>query len=295
VSNNLIFVSIASYRDKELGITVFDILNKANNPKNVVLSILSQDKEENHPNLELIFSYFKVEEYFYKKIHFSESTGVGFARAETQKYLSDKYKYYLQVDSHSQFVEDWDVKLVEDYEKLSFVWGDFIMSSYPGTYTYSEHGVIQVGELQNPTSLSIILSENKNLIYEPKYKEYTGGEDGDCHGYFCGGFAFGYSKYFLDTPYDPKIYFNGEEQTLSIRFYCKGIKIVAPPKNYVYHHYTGLKRIRNWEDNPGWEENDRAGKERLKDFFNNSISGTFGIPDTELYKEWVICYVKQTS
>jgi hypothetical protein len=116
MSEDLIFVSIASYRDKELGITVFDILNKANNPKNVVLSILSQDKEENHPNLDLIFSYFKVEEYFYKKIHFTESTGVGFARAETQKYLSDRYRYYLQVDSHSQFVEDWDIKLVEDYE-----------------------------------------------------------------------------------------------------------------------------------------------------------------------------------
>ena len=293
-NNDLIYVSIASYRDKELGLTVFDILSKCSNPKRLVISILSQDEDDKHPKLESIFDFFNVDEYFYERVHFTKSTGVGYARSKTQSHLSEKYRYYLQVDSHSQFIQDWDLKLVEDYERLLPIWGDHILTSYPGTYLYTDHGNIKVADSDVPTSLSIIISENKDLKYEPKYKDYVGGDVGDCHGYFCAGLAFGYSKHFLKVPYDSKIYFNGEEQTLSIRFFCNGIKLVAPPRNYVYHHYTGAKRLRHWEDNPGWEKWDEAGKLRLHDFYNNAISDTFGIPDTALYKEWAICYVKQT-
>ena len=78
-----IYVSIASYKDKELADTVFSILRRAKNPERVFVSIFSQD--ETHPQLENIFSLFGVQNFSYEKVHFSEAKGVGYARKKHKK------------------------------------------------------------------------------------------------------------------------------------------------------------------------------------------------------------------
>ena len=148
-----IFVSIASYRDQELLDTVFSILKQAKNPERLFLSIFSQD--DNHPNLEHLFELFNVKHYVYKKIHYSDARGVGYARAETQKPLNNSYKYYLQVDSHTQFIEHWDEKIVDHYEKAIGYWGDLIFTAYPGTYEYTETGNLKFATVLVPTCLRI--------------------------------------------------------------------------------------------------------------------------------------------
>ena len=285
-----IFVSIASYRDQELLDTVFSILKHAKNPKRLFLSIFSQD--ENHPNLEHLFSLFNIKEYSYKKIHYSDARGVGYARAETQKPLNSTYKYYLQVDSHTQFIQDWDDKIVDHYEKAIGYWGNLIFTAYPGTYEYTETGNLKFATSLVPTCLRIQPAEpNSPIRFEPKYKEYVGGDIGEFHGYFCAGLAFGYAQYFIDVPYDDQIYFNGEEQTLAIRFYCKDIKLLAPPYNYCFHHYTGLKRLRHWQNNETWKKYDDIGIQRLNDFFDYKLDATYGISNKEKYHMWQSCFV----
>lgn len=286
-----IFVSIASYRDQELIDTVYSILRQAENPSNIFLSILSQDEDDKHPQLEHIFKIFGVTDYQYNMVHFSESRGACYARAEVQKYLTLDFKYYLQIDSHSQFVDKWDIKLISDYERCREIWGDYIFSSYPGTYEYNHSGNIKTSDSDIPTSIRIQPISDSPIMYEPKYKDYLGKEFGEYHGYFCAGMVFGYSKFFIDVPYDPNLYFNGEEQTLAIRFYCNDIKLIAPPANYLYHHYTGLKRLRHWENNPGWENDDKRGIERLNDFYLGKDLGIYGIKDMQKYHKWIECFV----
>lgn len=286
-----IFISLASYRDEELLDTVFSILKQAKYPERIFLSIFSQD--ENHPTLENIFALFNIKEYSYKKIHYKEARGVGYARAQTQKELNNSYTYYLQVDSHTQFIKDWDEKIINDYKQATIYWGALIFTAYPGSYDITETGNIKVSDSLIPTCLRIQpTSEESPIRFEPKYKDYVGGEIGEYHGYFCAGLAFGYAQYFIDTPYDDQIYFNGEEQTLSIRFYCRDIKLVAPPYNYCYHHYTGKKRIRHWENNDeSWKQYDEIGKKRLDDFFNYRLDSTYGISDKERYRMWQSCFI----
>jgi hypothetical protein len=286
-----IFVSIASYRDQELIDTIFSILRQAKNPERIFISIFSQD--EIHPNLENIFYLFNVKDFSYQKINYQQARGVGYARAQTQKLLNLSYTYYLQVDSHTQFIEHWDEKIINDYEKATEFWGNLIFTAYPGSYDITETGNIKVSDSLVPTCLRIQpASAGSVMIFEPKYKTYVGGEIGEYHGYFCAGLAFGYSKYFIEVPYDENVYFNGEEQTLSIRFYCKDIKLVAPPYNYCYHHYTGKRRLRHWEiGDESWKKYDEAGIQRLKDFFDYKLDATYGISNKEKYHMWQSCFV----
>lgn len=292
---NSIYLAIASYMDTELIDTVFSALSKAKNPNNIFISICSQDDDDKHPNLEGIFSTFNVLGYDYIKMHHNDSTGVGLARSKTQISLSDKYEYYIQVDSHTQFAENWDSILIDEYKSHEEFWGGkIILTAYPIGYEYTEYGNITMPNSLGSSVVRIKYCKNQDLVYEPKYRDWDGDETyGDYHGYFCAGFAFGRSEYFIEVPYDPEIYFNGEEQTMSIRFYCKDIKLIAPKKIYIFHHYKGDRRNRNWEKTEKWQEYDRLGKERLAQFFMVNDLGVYGITDLTKYAEWIGKFVTQ--
>lgn len=278
--------------DLELTDTVYSALSKAEDPTRIFVSIFSQDTDEDHPKLENLFDLFNVYGFSYQKINYKDAKGVGFARYMTQKPLTNEFEFYLQVDSHTQFRENWDTILIKDYVEAEKFWGGgIVFTAYPGTYDYTDTGNVRISEIATPTKLRVQLSDNKTIVYEPKYTQYTGGHFGEYHGYFCAGFVFGRSDYFIKVPYDKYLYFNGEEQTLSIRFYCHGIKLIAPSKHYVYHHYSGTKRSRHWEKTPNWEENEKVSIERLSQFYDGYPLDGFGITSFEKYQDWLDCFL----
>ena len=55
------------------------------------------------------------------------------------------------------------------------------------------------------------------------------------------------------TPYDPHLYFHGEESTLSARLYTHGWDVYAPNDVLLYHDYTHDRgRPKHWQDNRDW-------------------------------------------
>lgn len=255
-----IYVSIASYMDQELYATVDSLFRNAKRPKNIFLSVFSQDIT--HPDLQPIFDEFGIKSFQYDKINYVLSRGVGFARAHTQKKLSPRYRYYLQVDSHTRFEQDWDTRLINDYEVGQRKWGKYIYSSYPPGYEYKNNKVVFIENDRIPPAVEIKPTLDFRH-FEAKYCNYVGGTQGQLTGYFCAGLAFGYTNYFLEVPYDPNIYFQGEEQTMSVRFFEKGTKIVAPHDLYLYHDYVGTKRKRQWETNTSREQMQKNSEDRV--------------------------------
>lgn len=285
-------MSIASYCDEELKDTVFSILSRSKKLDNIFLCVLSQEQPKKHQKIDQLIKSFGVKDFLFLKMDAKDARGVGYARAKVLENLSLDYKYFLQVDSHTQFAQDWDEQIVHDYEKAVFRWGDMIFSAYPGSYEYDNTGNIKVNDQSVPTALRIQKTEHgAPTYYEPKYRNHNMSEFGDYHGYFCAGLAFGYSHYFLRVPYDKHMYFNGEEQTMSIRMFCNDIKLVAPPRTYLFHHYTGKKRIRHWENSKDWLAYDAIGKQRLADFFEGRIDNIFGITNQEKYLQWQKLFV----
>lgn len=290
-----IYVSIASFLDKELEDTVEDILSKAKYPKRVFLSILSQERDHGHPDLQPIFDKYGVKDFSYQKVNYSESAGVCWARNRTLESLTNKYTYFLQVDSHSRFVDSWDTKIIKDYERLSATWGDYVFSTYPKAYTYGDDGLVVLEEdVQHPVVRIVKSSEeNDPLPFHAKYTDYSGGQIGQYTGYFCGGQTFGPSRFFIDIKPDPEIYFQGEEHSLSIRFYEAGVKIVCPPRSYVYHNYNGHLRARNWDVIENWEKISNKSDAHIKLFLENRLpaSNPYRLKNDNTYEEWYNAHV----
>ena len=272
-----IFISIASYRDLELYPTVENLLQQAEYPQRLYISLFVQDRT--FPDFTELFEKYNISGYSYQKADYTIAKGVGYARHMTQKPLKPSFKYYFQIDSHSRLIKNWDSLIISDYKRLSSIWGDTILSTYPQPYTFDENNLAILHDDYVPV-LKLVsdsdASQFKPVYFEPEDSPDI--SDGYLSGYFAGGQSFGLTKYFLDTKYDPDIYFWGEEQTLSIRFFEKGINIICPPRNYLFHDYEGSRRVRHWDSNTIQEMYSSRSKQRIIRFFKGQLED-YGVSD----------------
>ena len=294
-----IFVSIASYLDSELEQTVRDLLQKAKEPDKIHLSVNSQNRPDQHPDLELIcFQYGATITYF--KMDFRESKGTCSARSICQRPLNNDFKYYMQIDSHSLFLPNWDTNLVKDYENARSKWGDYIFSTYPLAYYYGDDTVPQFETKKDNISNCLEIINNRHFsLYTGLYTDFKGDEFGYRTDYFAGGFSFGDASHFLKVPYDSRIYHTGEEPTMSIRFFCEGIAIVCPKTNYIYHHFFGShcgRRSNHWDEVDDWDRNNqkdlldqayRLSEDVVNKFYKNELEYPYGAKDVEKMQEWI--------
>ena len=56
--------------------------------------------------------------------------------------------------------------------------------------------------------------------------------------FIAGGFFFTKSDFIKEVPYDPNLYFIGEEISLGVRAYTHGWDVYYPNKVVIYHNYT---------------------------------------------------------
>ena len=110
-----IFISIASYQDPLLESTIISAYESSKNPENLVFGVCDQSS---YP-LDIDKFSFK-DQIHYEHIDPLLSEGPCWARAEIQKKFTNE-EYYLQIDSHSQFEEDWDSYLIKYINKIQEV------------------------------------------------------------------------------------------------------------------------------------------------------------------------------
>lgn len=299
-----IFISIASMADSELIPTVLDILEKAEHPENLTLSIFVQDEKSPRDQILKLTKEHKAKLKF-GHVGISEARGVGYARHQTQLHLNPTmHKYYLQIDSHTRFIQAWDTEIVNDYTLSEQHWGNHIYSVYPWGYEYRD-GKVAFFKEYHLTSMDIVVSPGRDG-YFGKPRQYQGNEFGELTGFHCGGFAFGYSSFFYNNKYPPKVFYDGEEAYMSITFYRNGVKVVAPNKNYIFHDYNGVAEKRRFsslvfQDDSKYLDYDKAQTLReeqiqesykfLDSFFFGYVNGLF---DEEIHKahlEWAEMYV----
>ena len=113
-NQNTIFVSIASYRDKQCHGTIKDLYDKAKYPKNIHVCVCDQWKEKD----ELCGTIKKYKDNITTlKLASTEAKGPVYARALINTHYHDE-KYFLMIDSHSKFDKDWDVNLISQIKEL---------------------------------------------------------------------------------------------------------------------------------------------------------------------------------
>lgn len=120
IQNATIFVSVINYRDCEGQFTLMDLFAKASNPSRVHVGYCLQydpvnDTEDINFHFQALVQSGKNIRALY--IPFHKARGPIYARYLVQRDLFRGEKYYLQLDCHMRFIQNWDSILVEMFQK----------------------------------------------------------------------------------------------------------------------------------------------------------------------------------
>ena len=237
---NKIFISLACYRDPEITPTIRDAYNKAKNKHLIVFGVYAQMAETDE-KIDLSF----IENQEQIRLLVKDNTkarGPSYARYIIYNKLYKDELYYLQIDSHTRFVKNWDTELITMHAKLS---ANSVISTYPKGYQLCQDNLLPTSEKMN------ILKFKKIRDGIPIFNTMTiPQEDKPKRNYFwAAGYSFCYGAIFKIIPFDPhlKNLFWGEEFLMSLRFFTNNIKIYAPNRHVVYTLWTRNYRHTFWE------------------------------------------------
>ena len=253
IKKDTIFVSIAAYRDPVCSQTVKSLFENATNPKNVFIGLCQQNKadededcqinNEDNCNIRTI------------RLDNFEAKGPTWARYLCST-LWNGEEYFLQIDSHTKFVKDWDTKCIKMVKDIiaSGQAKKPILSHYPREIT--DHDNYKDSDRQMVPRMCKAFWNTREMI------SFMGAETKDTQGkpymtpYMAGGMMFSHSDFLKEVPYDPNLpyLFVGEEIGHSIRAWTHGWDIFTPTENIVFHEYTRATKPKIWTDNPSYSD-----------------------------------------
>lgn len=290
-----LFVSIASYNDPLLKHTIHSCYTNAKHKKNLVFGVFNQSEE----NLE-VNSNINIRQ---KKCNPLDSLGVCWARSKIQTDLLEDEDLFLQIDSHTMFTQDWDEYLIAEYNKAKNWIDKPIITGYPRSF-YSiptdkafnldkEFVFIPKGNpktdnftvvitAEKPFNSGLHCSPNSKTLAPKQYKGFL----------LSAGFLLTERQWVVDVPYDPQIYFTGEESTLALRSFTFGYDIVHVPNVPVWHEYNTkenkISRKVHWETETKTPVSElvNAGGKRKDVVLSGSDTGKYGIGSRRSLKEY---------
>jgi glycosyltransferase involved in cell wall biosynthesis len=287
-----IFIHIAAYRDPELPKTINSALSRAQYPSRLIFGICLQDTNEAYSR----FEYKDNPQFRIIFVPYDQSKGCCWARSQIDSLYRGE-DYVLQLDSHHRFVPDWDTLLIEYLNKCPSK--KPILSTYVNAY---EPGGINDGVITDTKPCKMVCSkfENGLVMFVPNFVSPDNLNDQPQQSMFISGhFIFTYGFWKREVPYDPLIYFTGEEHTLAVRSFTNGWDIFYPPKPIVFHMYTRKGRPKQWDDIKDWWKTDRESKLRVHNILINRANlGVYGLGRARTMDEYQrisgVDYTKQT-
>ena len=293
---NTIFVSVASYRDKELIKTIKDCLSKAKHPERVKIGVCWQyDETEDISGLD------NIPQVHIEKIYWEDVKGsVCWARKLIQdKFFTDE-QYYFQVDSHTLFEENWDEILINMYSSLPNP-KSLISIGPPYYYDLRTEGGL-------PPEDNCKVRYKGGILFDDELKIQKLDSVGGIH--FMYGFLpsqdtsspilsrhisaallFTTGQWVKDVPYDDDLYFHGEEPTLTLRSYTHGYDLYNPNKFVAWHlKYLFPQRKRHWNTFPQDIIDKFVSKSNThyQKIITGEEQGIYGIGKERTIKEWEI-------
>ena len=223
------------------------------------------------------------------------SKGACWARQRIQNFY-DNEDYYLQIDSHTQFLPGWDTRFIEELSKIESIKSTDnyylkpIITSYPRGFKLLDFdkGLFELFTADKRTTL--ITYREDSIFSRGSFSRQVGIPLKDSrisHAYLiAAGCIFTRGNFVNEVPYDPKYYFYGEEQSIALRAFTRGFSFFHIPEVPLFHLYTDVDnppRKLHWDpedDNNRaikWHELDKMSLERLDNLFAYKLEGIFGL------------------
>lgn len=242
-----IFVSVASYRDQQCSRTLQSIFEMANSPDRVYVGICQQNKHSKENCLPNNFKWKKNIRSVDKS--YKEAKGPTYARYICSTLFNNE-DFFLQIDSHSHFVKDWDVKCIQMMKDLenekSIKNKKVLLSHYPpdDTSYFKNQSDKYVTHMVN----CFFNHEGILTFHGATWK--TPEKLPRRNAFIAGGFFFSPGAFIKEVPFDPHLdyLFTGEEILFSARAFTHGWDVYTPNRNIVYHTYVRKKEPKFWDD-----------------------------------------------
>ena len=248
IKKDTIFISIASYRDEVCNSTLKSIYSMASNPKNIFCGVVQQNdaSSDNDCLLESTDSIV-TENVTMMRIKHYEAKGPCWARYLATTLWSGQ-EYFLQIDSHSKFVKNWDKKCIQMMKRLR---DNGVKKAVISHYPKSIEDYGDISKVTEVTRMCQSFFNNRDMISFLGAGTEESNNDFYETPYVAGGFMLSSYTLLDDVPYDPNLdfLFVGEEIGHSIRIWTSGYNIYTPSENIVYHEYERKGKPKVWDDN----------------------------------------------
>ncbi len=279
-----IFVSIASYCDPVLSFTLERAVAMAFDPARLHFGIVDQappgGARESAPapaRTSLV------------QLPARDARGPCWARALAMS-LHDGEQWFLQLDSHMDFDEGWDQRLVEQALALGAPARPLVISSYPDAFVFEQGQVVH-----RPTTTGVLAQVLKpDATFAPdhpvlSFQAVPAESTLALPAFHVGaGCLFAPGRITHEVPYDPWLYFHGEEQALALRLYTRGWDLFHMPALPVYHLYNDAAsgappRPLHWDEQQeaardhGWWPLEQRARTRLAALVAGADLGVYGL------------------
>lgn len=279
-----IFISIASYRDVELPLTIASALDNAASPSEIHIGVVQQSTKRERIDFS---TNSQVSEIWMPP---QEARGAGYARARAQELYRGE-DYFMQIDSHTRFDPNWDAELIKmhDLALNSANTNKVIISAFPKAYIREGSQDVPVISAAYPVEPHTqIALWSKNTVWSALRLPFdnprmTTPEESEV---VLAGYIFTTGNIVSEVPYDQDISFFGEELCFSIRAWTRGWKIYSPNKAVLSHFYHRPGHNKIWDMgnnlNKRWGGIEKKSMDRQYDIYRGRFNGTiWGALDQE--------------
>jgi hypothetical protein len=229
-----IFISLAAYCDPLLGFTIASALTQASRPERLVFGLVEQQMPEACVRLPVAWQA-QVRRVH---IHPLEARGPCWARAIAMS-LYQGERWFLQIDSHMWFEPGWDERLIRWGERCAALNPRSLISTYPNAFTMRDGQ--PVAEIAGPELLAFVVRSDQRFHPDHPVLAFeavpVAGREPLPAMHVGGGCLFGPGSLVHELPYDPFLYFHGEEQAFALRAWTRGWDLFQIPRMPLYHQY----------------------------------------------------------
>jgi hypothetical protein len=267
-----IYVQVPAYRDRELSRTLLDLYGKAANPRRLRVAVVWQHDDDEVlsdgvrelPNLEII------------DVPYQNSLGCNWARNILQQRWRGE-RYTLLIDSHHRFARNWDVETLKMYSQLQArgIRKPLLTTYLPAYEPHREPG----GRRKRPYKIYWHSREEGLLTRLTSYPiaHWTSLHTPIEADFASLHFLFVAGQFNEEIPFDPEIYFFGDEVLVSLRAFTAGYDLFHPHRVVGWHCYNRESRIPHWDDHQRWYQQHQRSLLRMRKLFQGRYRGPYGL------------------